>query len=512
MALTRNIATIGTATLVSRLLGFGRDAGIAALFGSSAVAPAFFAVLQFINFFRRLLTEGAINGAFAPIWLRLRRTSGPSAADAFTRRVLLITGLITVLVAIGGFVTAPILVRVIAPGFDSSRASLAYLYLILSIPYVTLAGLAAILAAALNAESKVAAVAAGTVAFNVVLVTAVVIAFAAPNLDLTLAGAILAAGIVVAGFAQFAIVNVAWLWRSKRFAPAPRREPREVRTFFLRAAPGLISAGIPQLKLLAGAAIVSTSAVGVSWLYYANRLYELPLGLASVVIAVVIVPRIAASIAQGGAKTAQSRALEIALGLALPAAAGFALLAEPIAAGLFQRGAFTPQDSMAVASALAAICGGLPGHVLEKVLAAVSFAHEDTRTPMLTALCGLAAAIAGALLLFPHYGHTGVAAAIGISGWIGAGVLAIVLRGRRWLHVDDAAKRNLPRIVLATVLMAAVVSAARLALWPTADLSLARLAVLGVLVALGIAAYLASLQALRVARLSDIVAAIRDRA
>src|SRR5204863_172388 len=116
----------------------------------------------------------------------------------------------------------------------------------------------------------------------------------------------------------------------------------------------------------------------------------------------------------------QSRAFEIALALSLPAALAFALLAETIAGGLFERGAFGPHDTAAVAAALAAICAGLPGHTLENVLGAVSFAHEDTRTPMLAALAGLGTALTGAVILFPLYGHTGVAAAIAISGWVGA--------------------------------------------------------------------------------------------
>src|SRR5262245_65576268 len=146
-------------------------------------------------------------------------------------------------------------------------------------------------------------------------------------------------------------------------------------------------------------------------------------------------PAIAAtahSAARGEIAGAQSRGLEMTLGLALPAAAAFAVLAEPIAAGLFERGAFGTHDTAAVAAAVAAICAGLPGHTLEKAFGAVSFAHEDTRTPMLAALIGLVTAIAGALALFPKFGHIGVAAAIALSGWVGAAVLGIVLARRGW--------------------------------------------------------------------------------
>ena len=177
-----------------------------------------------------------------------------------------------------------------------------------------------------------------------------------------------------------------------------------VRRFLIQALPGVVAGGIPQLKLMAGAMVASSSQAAVSWLYYANRLYELPLGVISIAISSVMVPAIAASLRSGdGADDAasQSRALELALALSLPAATAFAVLSEAIAGGLFQRGAFGPRDTAMVAAALAAISAGLPGHSLEKVLGAVSFAHEDTRTPMYAALCGLATAVTGAMLLFP---------------------------------------------------------------------------------------------------------------
>jgi putative peptidoglycan lipid II flippase len=167
-----------------------------------------------------------------------------------------------------------------------------------------------------------------------------------------------------------------------------------------------------------------------------------------------------------------------------------------------------------VAAALTAICAGLPGHALEKVLGAVSFAHEDTRTPMLAALAGLAAAVAGALALFPHYGAVGVAAAIAISGWVGATLLGVILGRRGWLALDRNAARRLPGIVLAALVMGIVILCMNQLL---AALSLAtgselgRIASLALLVATGLGGYLAGLQALGVARMRDLLAAIRPR-
>ena len=391
MSLARDITTVGSGTLMSRLLAFVRDAGIAAWLGTGPFAEAFFAVLQLINFFRRLLADGALNGAFVPIWLGLRKgEDGAANADQFTRRSLLAMLCVTGIVALLVIVAAHYIVAVIAPGFADGRGTLTTFLLVLAAPYIALAGVVAVIAAALNAEGRVVAVTVSTVMFNLVMVAAVAVAIGLDiaQSEFTLC---LAAAIVLAGLVQVLITGAAWLAEGRRWQRVRLRVPDRTQQFFARAVPGLIAAGIPQLKLIAAAAIVSSSPAAVSWLYYANRLYELPLGVASIAIAAVIVPRIAASVRAGDAGAfadVQSRAFEIALGLALPAAAGFALLAGPIAGGLFERGAFRADDTAAVAAALAAICAGLPGHVLEKVFGAVSFAHGDTHTPMLAALCG----------------------------------------------------------------------------------------------------------------------------
>jgi putative peptidoglycan lipid II flippase len=418
--------------------------------------------------------------------------------------------------ALIGLLFAPAVIGALAPGFDGERGALAADYLRIAAPYVVLAGIVAVLAAVLNAEGRIGAAALGVVAFNAVLLLALAwIAAFGPTLPATI-GALLAHAIVLAGIVQLAVTGAGLLALPRKRLRLRLGFSADARRFFARALPGLVATGVPQLKLIAGALVASASPAAVSWLYYANRLYELPLGVVSIATAAVLVPAIATSVREGAPEAiaaAQSRGYEIGLGLALPSAVGFALLAEPIAGGLFERGAFDARDTAAVGAALAAICAGLPGHALEKMLGAVSFAHEDTRTPMLAALAGLIAAVAGALALFPRYGHVGVAAAIAVSGWIGAALLGIVLQRRGWLALDRDAVRRLPRIVAATVVMGVVVFAAHSlsASQAGASGSLARLALLAVLVALGLAVYLASLQLLGVARLRDLIAAVRTR-
>ncbi|MBO0753240.1 MAG: polysaccharide biosynthesis C-terminal domain-containing protein, partial [Bradyrhizobiaceae bacterium] len=267
--------------------------------------------------------------------------------------------------------------------------------------------------------------------------------------------------------------------------------------------------------LMAGVMVASSSPAAVSWLYYANRLYELPLGIVSIAVASVLAPAIAAGL-RGGAGTggAQSRALEIALGLSLPAAIALAVLSAVIAGALFERGAFGPPDTAMVAAAVTAISAGLPGHSLEKVMAAVSFAHDDTRTPMVTALCGLAAAVTGAVALSPRYGHVGIAAAIAASGWIGATLLTAVLWRRGWLVIDAAAWRRLPRIVAAAAVMGGLIAAAAtlLTAFPAiTGTARGRAAALSILVVAGLGLYAACLQAFGVTSARRLLRAVGKR-
>jgi putative peptidoglycan lipid II flippase len=526
LSLGRDVTTVGGATLASRLLGFVRDMGIAAVLGAGVFSDAFFAVLQVTNFFRRLLAEGALNAAFVPLWLRVGQTQGEAGARRFFRQVLATMLLAAGALAAIGLVFPSAVIDLLAPGFYGDRHAWAATYLRIAAPYVVLAGAVAIIAAALNAERRIGAAALGVVAFNVVLLLmlAGIVGFdpAGPSA----AGEMLAYAIVLAGIAQLVVTGIGLLRPRRSIASSnggekvvPAQEAggdfglsADTRRFFARALPGLVAAGIPQLKLIAGAMIASSSPAAVSWLYYANRLYELPLGVVSIAVAAVLMPAIAASAhstTRAQIAGAQSRGLELTLGLALPAAAAFAVLAEPIAAALFERGAFGPGDTAAVAAALAAICAGLPGHTLEKVFGAVSFAHEDTRTPMLAALAGLAVAVAAALALFPRYGEVGVAAAIAVSGWIGATLLGAILRRRGWLHLDGA--RRLPRIVLATMVMTIALLGTQALLAPSfhADGSATRLAALVLLVAIGLIVYLAGLQAFGVVRMRDLLASVR---
>ena len=514
MSLARDITTVGSATLVSRLLAFARDVGIAAMLGAGALSDAYFAAAQIPNLFRRLLADGALNAAFAPMWLR-QRANGDDAARRFGEGVLGTMLAALGIAAVAGILFAPLIIRLLAPGFgtDGERFGIAVELVRLSLPYIALAGVGAVAAAILNAEGRVGAAAFAIAAFNVVLVAAVIVIFAIGSGATRLSAYILAASFVVAGTVQLILLVRGLTSLPRRPRHVKPSTSHDVRRFYSRAIPGVIAAGTPQLMLIAGTIIASASPAAVSWLTYANRLYELPLGVITAAIATVLAPRIAASFraqTSSSIALAQARTFEIALGLALPAAVGMALLAQPIARVLFERGAFGPTDSVAVAAALMAIACGLPGHALEKAFGAISFSHEDTRAPMVSGLAGIAIATVAAVLLFPRYGHVGIAAAIALSGWIGAALMGIVLMRRRWIACEPSVVRRLAGIVLAAAIMGAVVAGGQ-ALFANASTgsALARAAILAVLIAAGLAAYLASLHVLGIAPLRDLIRAAK---
>lgn len=516
MSLARDVTTVGGATVLSRLLGFTRDVVIAAVLGAGALADAFFIALQIPNLFRRLLAEGALNSAFVPIWLRRRQEDGDRAARRFGEDVLGTLGALLAGIAVLCALFAPAIVALLAPGFTPEAYLFAVYFLRLCSPYLAIVGLVAVLAATLNAAGRVGAAAYGPVVFNIVMIAAVAAIVVAGLGNTPIAGAILAGAIAVGGFFQLLVVGGATLRLAHPPIAPQLSASNDVRRFFRMMLPGVIAAGIPQITLIAGTIVASSSPSAVSWLTYSYRLYELPLGIVSIAIASVMTPAIAAHVRaddRAASAAAQSRAFEIALGLALPAAVGLALLAGPIVTALFERGAFSARDSAAVAGAVAAIALGIPGHALEKVLASVSFAHEDTRTPMLTALAGLAVSAGGAVLLFPMHGHVGIALAVGACGWVSAALLGIVLLRRGQLHVDADFRRRMLLIGLATVAMAAAVAAMQAFLTAFAGSnasSIRALTITTILVLTGLSVYIGLLRLVGVVRIDETLG--KDRA
>ena len=394
----RSFLTVSSGTLASRLLGFVRDSALAALLGAGAVADAFLAAFQLVNVIRRLLTEGGLNAALVPAWLRVRETDGAVAAAAFAGRVL---GTVTTALIAATAVLAlvmPLVITALAPGFSGRETlQLATDNARLMLPYLAFAGPVTVMMALLNAQGRFALTAFSPLLFNIALI-AVMVVLLAVRPDAVQAAQIVAATIGIAGLFQLSVLV---LRRGGNIA-APLRISfdKEIRGFLAKAAPGMMASSAPQLLMVAGAIIASSSPSAVSWLYFANRLVELPLGIVGVAMGTVLIPELTRAVRaedRAAVAHAELRGLELAVGLALPATLGLMVLSEPIVRLLFEHGAFTADDTKATARALMWLTLALPAHVLVKALSPAFFAREDTMTPLVVSAEGRRAGDRGGL-------------------------------------------------------------------------------------------------------------------
>jgi putative peptidoglycan lipid II flippase len=509
----RSFLTVSSGTLASRLLGFVRDSVLAALLGAGAVADAFLAAFQLVNVVRRLLTEGGLNAALVPAWLRVRESGGAVAAAAFAGRVL---GTIACLLIVATALLAlamPLVIAVLAPGFMGRETlQLATGNARLMLPYLAFAGPVTVMMALLNAQGRYALTAFSPLLFNIALIAVMAVLLAA-SADAAHAAQVIAGTIGIAGLLQLSVLV---LRRGETIATPLRISfDKEIRGFLAKAAPGMMASSAPQLLMVAGAIIASSSPSAVSWLYFAGRLVELPLGIVGVAMGTVLIPELTRTVRaedRAGVAHAESRALELAVGLALPATLGLIVLSEPIVRLLFEHGAFTADDTQATARALMWLTLALPAHVLVKALSPAFFAREDTMTPLVAALLGVVLAIAAAFLLGHWYGTEGIAAAIALGAWSMA--LRLIRHGADTFgfSIDAAARRRLPRIVLSALAMGALLWLLTLSLpaLTAGAHGFVRAVLLAAVIAAGIAAYGLFLRLFGVAGWREAVNAVRQ--
>src|SRR6266704_712837 len=293
----RSFLTVSTGTLASRLLGFARDSLIAALLGTGAVADAFLVAFQLVNVVRRLLSEGALNTALVPAWLRVREAEGAVAAAAFAGRVLgtVSAALIAAAALIG--LLMPVVMTALAPGFAGQPTlQLAVDDARLMLPYLAFAGPVTVMMALSNAQARFALTAFSPLLFNIALI-AVMAVLLASRPEAVHAAQILAATVGIAGLLQLSILV---LRRGGSIATPLRISfDKEIRGFLAKAVPGMIAGSTPQLLMVAGAIIASSSPSSVSWLYFANRLVELPLGIVGVAMGTVLIPQVTSALRGG---------------------------------------------------------------------------------------------------------------------------------------------------------------------------------------------------------------------
>jgi putative peptidoglycan lipid II flippase len=511
VSLVRAAFTVGALTLASRLLGFLRDLLIAAVLGAGVAADAFFVAFKLANMLRRLFAEGAFNAGFVPLFARTLEQEGRGPARAFACHAFAVMLAILLAVVALAELCMPWLVRVIATGFapGSERHLLAVELARVTFPYLMLISLAALVGGVLNSLGRFAAAAFAPILLNLALVAALGLAVV---LRASAAHA-LAWGVLVAGLAQLALllgVATAIGWPLRPRWPGSVDRPRLARLWRL-VLPGAVGAGVYQLNLVIDTWFASHLPTGaVSYLFYADRLVQLPLGLIGAALGTALLPLLARQLRGGRDDAARhnfDRALELALLLSLPSAIGLATLALPIVEVLFERGAFDAAATRATASALAAFAVGLPAYVLIKVLATGFFAREDTRTPVLVAAASLLANVAVILLTVGRLGHVGIALATALASWLNAALLGWLLRRRGGLVPGERLRRRAVRLVLLNLALA-------LTLGAVAGLVPGVATPTGLLLTIGAAlgAYLAAVQLAGAADLAELGAALRRRA
>ncbi len=459
MSLVKKFATVASGTLMSRVLGFTREMLMAAALGTGPVADAFYAAFQFPNTFRRLFAEGAFNTAFVPLFAKGIEAGGIDGARRFSEEVFGVLFSVLIALTIVMELAMPLLVRtIIAPGFagDPQKYGLTVALATIMFPYLMCMSLAAMMAGMLNSLRRYFAAAIAPVFLNVILIAVLGHAWY-KGADGLSVGYAMAWGVMAAGVVQLAIV-----WIAARHAgisigfKRPRLTPNVKRLLWL-ALPAAITGGITQINTLIGTAIASTQASAVSSLALADRVYQLPLGVVGIAVAIVLLPELSRALKAGNlveAASLQNRSVEFTLFLTLPAAAALLAISEPIVRLLYERGEFAASGATSTVSAILAIFGlGLPAFVLIKAFTPGYFAREDTKTPMVFAAISVAVNIATALMLFPRMGAPGIAVASAIAGWVNAlMLLAVLVRRGHWGH-DAPLMRRIPRLVLSSALM-----------------------------------------------------------
>lgn len=515
MALMRSIATVGGFTMLSRILGFVRDILVAAILGAGPIADAFFIAFKFPNVFRRLFAEGAFNAAFVPLFAgKLEEEDGNNRAKLFAEQAFAFLFWILLILLIILELTMPWAMRLFAPGFleDPAKFDLAVHLTRITFPYLLFISLVSLMAGILNSLNKFAAAAATPVLLNICLIGAVV--GLTPYTETP--GHALAWGVFAAGIVQF--MWLIWNCTQNNMALTLRlpKWGADVKTMVMRIIPGALGAGIYQINMLVDMIIATLLPTGsISFLFYADRINQLPLGVVGVAVGTALLPMMSRQLRSGddqGAMHSLNRAIEFSLFLTLPAAVAYMVIADPVVSVLFERKEFSTSDSQATAAALFIYAIGLPAYVLNKALTPGFFARGDTKTPMkIAAVCMIINIVFNLILMGPFL-HVGLAMATVISAWTNTILLAVILKKRGFLTLDQRLISRALRTFLSCAVMGAGLFGLTILLTPFLSGSqIERIASLGALIGCGLLLYFTCAFICGAARISEIKSMMRRR-
>lgn len=516
MSLLGKFASVGGATMASRVLGFVREALIASALGVGPVTDAFYAAFRFPNMFRRLFAEGAFNSAFIPLFAKELERGGTGAAEEFARQVLSVLLVVLIgLSALAMIFMGPLVATVIAPKFIEipDKYDLTVYLARIMFPYLAAMSLVAMLSGVLNAYRRFFIAALSPVLLNVALILVLIVALSRDTEPYAI-GVYMAFGVTVSGLLQFLLLFFAVRRTGFRLhVTVPRLSP-PVRRLLVLALPVAVTAGITQFNLLVGQIIVSGDNGAIGVINFADRINQLPLGVIGIAIGVVLLPELSRALQADDRQSVQdlqNRSLEFGLGLTMPAAVALFIIPAPVVALLFERGAFTREATELTAGVLGGFAVGLPAFVLQKIFTPSFYARLDMRAPMWFAGANAAVNIAGSLILFPMIGVIGVAIATSLAGWINALLLAVALFRRDQFRPSRQTVRRLVLIILGSLVMGLALMVV-MALLGSAlmDASLpVRLVLMTMVIAVGATVYLAFVLATGAMEYRQLRAALR---
>ena len=496
MNLLKSLAAVSSMTMLSRVLGFVRDTIVARTFGAGMATDAFFVAFKLPNLLRRIFAEGAFSQAFVPILAEYKAQQGEEATRTFLAYVSGLLTLVLAVVTLLGMLAAPLVIWVTAPGFADTPEKFALTSSLLRVtfPYILLISLASLAGAVLNTWNRFSVPAFVPTLLNVSMI--VFALFLTPYFDPPIMA--MAWATLVGGLAQF-LYQLPHLKRIGMLV-LPRLNLRDsgVWRVMKQMGPAILGVSVSQISLIINTIFASFLAAGsVSWMYYADRLMELPSGVLGVALGTILLPALSRTYAKAD-RQEYSRLLDWGLRLCfllvLPCSAALALLSEPLTVSLFQYGRFDAHDALMTPRALVAYAVGLLGIILVKVLAPGFYAQQNIKTPVKIALFTLAVTQVLNLILIGPLQHVGLALAIGLAACLNAGLLFWQLR-RHNLFIPQAGWTSfLLRLLIAVAVMTAVLFGLMQLLpsW-SEGLMWQRLLRLGGLVAAGVLVYFASL-------------------
>ncbi len=454
MKLVKAMATVAGMTGLSRIAGFARDILTAAYLGAGPVADAFFVALKLPNFFRRVTAEGAFSIVFVPMYSKTREIETQETADQFASNAFMVMLSVLSVFTVIALTLMPFIISAIAPGFigDPMRADLAVELSRITFPYLLLISLTALLGGVLNAVDRFAPFAFAPVLFNLSLIVSLLL-----SAHFETAGHAMSYGLLAAGVFQFLFL---WICAKRAGIQIKMARPKinaDIKKVFRLMGPAVIGAGVVHINLFADIILASFLAEGsISYLYYADRLNQLPLGIVGIAVGTALLPMLSRAMIKEDKSHAQNlfnRSLEYCLLLALPAAVALAVMPLTLITVLFERGAFDAADSLMTSQVLMAYAIGLPAYIAIKVFSTAHWAREDTTTPVRISIVATLLNIVGSIILIQYIGVVGIALSTGLTGWLQFYLHVRALKDHPSAQFDQKFIRNMPKIILSSCIM-----------------------------------------------------------